>query len=66
MALGDVEYDISSRNPEKCSPYWYGSTVILQDEFVYFVDEEDMIVDQISDGYCWFKARYMKYRIIPD
>ena len=54
------------RNPEKCAPYWYGSTVILQDEFVYFVDEEDMIVDQISDGYCWFKARYMKYRIIPD
>ena len=28
--------------------------------------EEDMTVDQISEGYCWFKARHMKYRIIPD
>ena len=35
--------------------------MILQDVFVYFVDEEDMSVDQISDGYCWFKASYMKY-----
>lgn len=63
---GDVEYNISSRDPEECDPYWYGSTVILQDGFVYFVDEEDMTVDQISDGYCWFKARHMKYHIIPD
>ena len=63
---GDVEYDISSRDPDECDPYWYGSTVIIWDDFVYFVDEEDMTVDQISDGYCWFKARHMKYRIIPD
>ena len=63
---GEVEDDISSRDPDECDPYWYGSTVIIWDDFVYFVDEEDMTVDQISDGYCWFKARHMKYRIIPD
>ena len=62
----DPYYDISSRDPDECDPYWYGSTVIIWDDFVYFVDEEDMTVDQISDGYCWFKARHMKYRIIPD
>lgn len=44
----------------------YGSTVIINDGFIYFVDEEDMTVDQISEGYCWFKARHMKYRINPD
>lgn len=63
---GDLEYDTSSRDPETSDPYWFGSTVILQDGFVYFVDDDDMTVDQITTGYCYFKARHMKYRIIPD
>lgn len=62
---GDVEYDTSSRDPEYYDPYWFGSTVILQDGFVYFVDDDDMTVDKITSGYCYFKARHMKYRIIP-
>ena len=61
----DLEYDTSSRDPETDDPYWYGSTIILQDGFVYFVDEEDMTVDKIKKGHCYFKARHMKYRIIP-
>ncbi len=36
---GDVEYDTSSRDPEYYDPYWLGSTIILQDEFVYLADE---------------------------
>ena len=63
---GDLEYDTSSRAPEECDPYWYGSTVILHNGFVYFVDEEDMTVDKITSGYCYFKARHMKYKVIPD
>ena len=63
---GDLEYDTSSRDPETCDSYWFGSTVILQDGFVYFVDDDDMTVDKIEPGYCYFKARHMKYRIIPD
>lgn len=63
---GDLDYDISSRDPETCDPCWFGSTVILQDEFVYFVDDDDMTVDKITSGYCYFKARHMKYRIIPN
>lgn len=62
---GDLEYDTSYRNPEYYDPYWSGCTVLLQDGFVYFVDDLDMTVDKISPGYCWFKARHMKYRIIP-
>lgn len=64
--LGDLEYDTSSRNPEESDPYWFGSTVILQDGFLYFVDDDDMTVEQINPDYCYFKARHMKYRIIPD
>lgn len=63
---GDLEYDTSSRDSEECDPYWYGSTVILHNGFVYFVDEEDMTVDKITPGYCYFKARHMKYKVIPD
>lgn len=63
---GDLEYDLSIRKPEEDDPYWFGSTVILQDGFVYFIDEYDMTVDEITEGYCYFKARHMKYRMIPD
>lgn len=63
---GNVEYDISSRDPEYDDPYWYGSTVIIQDDFIYLVDETDMSVDRIDAGYCWFKANHMKYHVIPD
>ena len=38
----------------------------IQDGYIYLVDEEELSVEQISEGYCWFKARHMKYHIIPD
>lgn len=63
---GDLEYDTSSRDPEFDDPYWFGATVILQDGFVYLLDEENMTVEQITSGYCYFKARHMKYHIIPN
>lgn len=64
---GDVEYDVSSRNPEECDPYWFDSTVLLKDGFVYFADEEKLTAEEIEQGnYCWFKAKNMKYHIIPD
>ncbi len=63
---GDLEYSTSSRDPQYYDPYWYGSTIILNDGFIYFVDEDDMTVDKINENYCYFKAKNMKYRIIPD
>lgn len=62
---GDLEYDTSSRDPELYDPYWFGSTILLQNGFVYLIDEEDMTVEEITSDYCYFKARHMKYRIIP-
>ena len=63
---GDLEYDTSSRPSAEYDQFWLGSTVILQDGFVYLIDDDDMTVDKIGPGYCYFKARHMKYRIIPD
>ncbi len=62
---GDLEYATSSRNPEEYDPYWFGSSVIIQDGFIYFIDDDDMTVEEINDDYCFFKARQMKYHIIP-
>ena len=69
--IEDLEYDTSSRHSEEWIPYWTGSTLILRDGFVYFVDEyidaDDITEDKLKSGYyCYFKARHMKYRIIPD
>ena len=63
---GDLEYNTSSRDPEYFDPYWRDSTILQKDGFIYLVDECDMTVDKINEQYCYFKARYMKYRIIPD
>lgn len=64
---GDLEYDMTSRDPDLSDdPYWFDCTLIFQDGFVYLIDEEEMTVDKIGEGYCYFKARHMKYRVIPD
>lgn len=63
---GDLKYDISSRDSETDDPYWFGSTVLLQDGFIYLIDEENMTVGKITSDYCYFKARHMEYRIIPN
>jgi len=63
---GDVSYDTSCRDPEKWDPYWFGSTVTIENGFVYLIDDEDVSVSDINPNYCWFKARTMKYRVIPD
>ena len=61
----DLEYCTESRNQKDRDPFWSCSSLILKDGYVYFVDEE-LEVEEITDEYCWFKARHMKYHIIPD
>ncbi len=63
---GDVSYNTISRDFDFGDPYWGGSTIIRQDGYVYFVDEDEMKVEDIKEGYCWFKAQKVRYRVIPD
>ena len=63
---GELEYDTSSKNSDCYDNYWYSSTILQENGFIYFVDDNNMTVDKIGKGYCYFKARHMKYRIIPD
>lgn len=62
---GDVEYSTESVDPKYNDPYWVDSTILIQDGFIYLVDECDMKVEDISEGYCYFKARHMQYHVIP-
>lgn len=63
---GDLQYDTSSKDPEFWDPYWSDATMILQDGFVYLADEENLTVEEIEAGhYCAFKARQVRYRVIP-
>ncbi len=63
---GDVYYNVSSIDPKTMDPYWYDCTIMIEDGFVYLVDEADVSVSEINSEYCWFKARTMKYRVIPN
>lgn len=63
---GDLEYDTSSRNSNEYEPYWIGATILLENGFIYLGDEVDMTVEDIVEGYYYFKARRMKYRIRPN
>lgn len=63
---GDVSYDVHARDPEDDYSYWSGSTVTIHDGYIYLIDEDKVKVDEIDEGYCWFRGRDMSYHIIPD
>lgn len=63
---GDTAFCIDSRDPEYEDPYWFGSTILHDDGYYYLVDEDDMKVHDITDKYCWFKGRHLKYHVIPN
>lgn len=63
---GDVGYCIESRYPEYIEPIWYDSTILKADGYFYLVDEGDMKVEDITDEYCWFRGRHLKYHVIPN
>ena len=63
---GDLEYDLSPRDPDNDNQYWYGATVIIDNGYIYFMDEDDLTLDYYDDpSFSHVKARHMKYHIIP-
>lgn len=62
----EVSYCIDSRDPDEYDPYWLGSTMMIEDGFLYFVDDEEVKVAEITDNYCWFKSKKLKYHVIPN
>ena len=44
----------------------YADPVVIEDGFVYLIDDEESSVSEIDTDCCWFRARTMRYRVIPD
>lgn len=61
---GDVSYDLGIRGPESDDRWWYDASISLKDGYVWLIDDENATPDDY-EGYCWFKAKHMYYRIIP-
>lgn len=62
----DVSYSTESRNPDYEDPYRFESSMVIEDGFIYFYDCDGISPSKLSNNYCWFKARKVKYHIIPD
>lgn len=63
---GDVHYCVDCRNPKTCDPYWFGSTILIDGEYKVLADDEGLKPEDIDDNYCYFKAKKMRYHVIPD
>ena len=63
---GDADCDTACREPETMDPYWLGSSVVLEDGFVWLIDDEDMRPELLNEAFCWFRGREMRWKILPD
>lgn len=63
---GEVSYDASPQKSAEYIPEWLDSTLIIQNGFVYLIDDGDATVENARDGWRWFKARHLKYHVIPE
>ena len=62
---GDVSFDMGCKKDDEYDPYWSDSTLIKHNGFIYLIDECEMNPDEIPEGYCWFKAKHLRYHVIP-
>lgn len=62
---GDAACDEDTTDPDFFDSYGWGSTVVLQDGFIYFVEDDDRVEDKVNDARWYFKARHMRYKVIP-
>lgn len=62
----DVSFCKEYDNMDIYEPYWLGATLLIDGEYKILLDEEDLTPEDISKGYRWFKAKKIRYRVIPD
>lgn len=61
---GDVSFCVKSR--EDSDPYWMDRSLFMENGYIYLVDDCEMTAEQITDDYCWFKAKSISYQVLPD
>ena len=63
---GDVDYCKINMEDDDVDQFWLCGSVRIQDGFIFLVDDISWEPVDLDDRYCWFKARHMRYHIIPD
>ncbi len=63
---GDAECDTESRDPDQYDPFWSGATLLKEKEYYWLIDDDDMTLDKLTKGYCWFKAKNIRYKVVPN
>lgn len=62
---GDSDFHIEDYDPKYDNPAWYDSTILYAEGYFYLVNESEMKKEEITDDYCWFRGRKLKYHVIP-
>lgn len=62
---GDIAYCTDCRDPEIHDPYWSGADMMIIKDYIYFADFPIPDIAELDETYCWFRAKSIKYRIIP-
>lgn len=63
---GDVSFNIEDYDPKIDDPTWYDSTLLNEGGYFYHVNEGEMKKEDITNEYCWFSGRQLRYRVIPN
>ncbi len=63
---GDASCVTQSRADEDSNPFWYGATLLRHKGYFYLIDEDNMKVENVTNDYCWFKSKSLKYHVIPN
>ena len=62
---GEAACSVEARSSGK-DPIWYSATLTEKDGFYYLGDDDPADVDHLDDQYCWFRARSLRYHVIPN
>lgn len=63
---GDVSFNVKDYDLKIDDPTWYDSSLLREDGYFYLVNDCEMKKEDITDEYCWFRGRHLRYRVIPN
>lgn len=63
---GDAACSVEARNPLTHDPNWFTATLVKENGFYYLIDDESADANQLDRYDCWFKARKLRYHVIPN
>lgn len=50
---------------ERGDPDWQIASVLLQNDYIYLVDNTNVNLDKLSNELCWFRGKWLWYNTTP-